>query len=286
MVKCGKCNRELKMINNAHLKSHGLTSEEYDTLYPDFPRYDSYARRRMGTKTNVNHNLFKELDYKSSWLLGLLTADGSFGGKTHPNLFQIYSTEKGLIDEFQSMTGTLRKITERQGLKGQLGKKIVYQLQANSVTVIERMKELNAWGDKDTRNPFANIPDQYKWSFIKGLFDGDGNCYKGHFSIAGRKQLTTEVYHWICKQLEKEPNKLYQSTASKKTIYFQMGKKDAGKVLIFMEEHAKGTYNSEKYNKLKNLHKATLGQLEYLAKHTEGYRADALAEMDKRMGRN
>lgn len=286
MAICGVCNKEYKIVNQFHLKTHGITPEEYDRLHPDKPRYDDAARQKMGRKTGVNENLFDEWSIENSWLLGLLTADGSVGGPSKPNLIQLYNTERGLLEEFKRMSGVSRKIYERQGLKGQLGKKIVYHLAVSSVGIVKRMKELNAWGDKDTRNPFFNVPDQYKWSFVKGLFDGDGNCYKGHFSIAGRKELTTDVYHWICEQLEKEPNKLYQATASKRTIYFQLGRKDAGRVLEFMETKSPGTYNSVKYNTLKNIHKATIGQLEYLAKHTEEYRNAALVELDRRMGRN
>jgi hypothetical protein len=108
---------------------------------------------------------------------------------------------------------------------------------------------INVIGDKDLRNPFGFVPEEYKWSFIKGLFDGDGNVYKGMVSIAGRYPLISEVYTWICSQINKEPNKIYNSTGTSKTVYFQLSKKDAYLVYYKIKKHSHGTYDSYKFKK-------------------------------------
>ncbi|MED4299766.1 LAGLIDADG family homing endonuclease [Geobacillus stearothermophilus] len=250
MVVCGVCGKIMKMLNNAHLDTHGLTPKEYDETYPDFPRYDVEVRKGMGKETTVKHDLFDEFNYENAWLLGLLTADGSFSGKSHPNLVQLYNTDRGLVEAFKRISQSDRKIMERHGVRGQLGKKIVYHFAISSLPIVERLKELNAYGDKDQRNPFNNIPNKYKWAFIKGLFDGDGNFYRGMISIAGRRRLIKEVYKWICEQINKEPNKLYKCSSTDITVYFQLCKSDSERVYRLMEKHSPGTHNSRKYKKM------------------------------------
>lgn len=232
----------------------------------------------------INIKVFDEWTRRNCWALGLLTADGTFGKKARPNQFNIYSTEISMLEAVKKVFESDKRIYINQGVKGRLGKKPVGQLAMSNPTIAKFLKSINAWGDKDERNPFPNVPDQFKWSFIKGLFDGDGNCYKGHFSIAGRLHLIEEVYNWICNQIEKTPNKIYTTTSSSRTVYFQLSKGDAEKVLRKIEQHSPDTYNSEKYNVLRNIHKATLGQLQYLARNTE-YRDAALLELDRRIPR-
>jgi len=206
-------------------------------------------RGRNNRAVKINHDTFDFWTRNNAWVLGLLTADGSIGGKARPQEFKLYSTDLELLEAVKSVFQSEKKIYVNQGVKGRLGKKPVGSLFISSNKMMNFFREINAVGNKDIRNPFPFIPDEYKWSFIKGLFDGDGNGYKGHFAIAGRELLIEQVYHWICRQIGKKPNKLYKSTSTNKTVYFQMGKADSAIVLAFIEKEAAGTYSSEKYKR-------------------------------------
>lgn len=187
-----------------------------------------------------NENIFNNWSKKNSWLLGLITADGTF----NRNNVTLYNTDKEMLKEFKKILGTQNKISEH--ITNRLGNKKVWRTGVSSENFIKDLKALNAHGDKDQRNPFPLVPDIYKWSFIKGLFDGDGNIYKGIISIAGRMPMIKFVYYWICQQIDKKPNKIYQSSNSDKTYYFQISPGDAIEVVDYIRLNAEGTYNSKK----------------------------------------
>ncbi|MFP5272728.1 hypothetical protein [Coleofasciculus sp.] len=48
MVTCAVCNRQFEMIGYKHLKTHGLTVQEYAELYPDLPRLNSRMKQQRG----------------------------------------------------------------------------------------------------------------------------------------------------------------------------------------------------------------------------------------------
>ena len=48
LVTCVVCDRQFEMIGQSHLKTHGLTVDEYKTLYPDSPRCNSRIKKQRG----------------------------------------------------------------------------------------------------------------------------------------------------------------------------------------------------------------------------------------------
>lgn len=229
------------------MKTHHLQAQKIMTKITRF----RFRRDKMGTKIPLDKDVFKEMNNKKAWALGLLTADGSFN-KARPYEFTIYSTDYSMLKYFRKVFGTKKKIYDHKTER--LGDKKVGRLILSSPEIIKDLKRLNAHGTKEERNPFPLVPDKYKWSFVKGLYDGDGNFYKGSISIAGKKKLIKYVYYWICQRINKYPNKIYQSSSSDKTYYFQISKTDAEKVLKLMDKNTGGTYNSPKYKKWKEYH--------------------------------
>lgn len=50
-IKCLICNKELQFINNTHLKSHGITIQEYKSMYPGCQVKSDMLRDKSGSKT-------------------------------------------------------------------------------------------------------------------------------------------------------------------------------------------------------------------------------------------
>ncbi len=46
LVTCAVCNRQFEIIGLNHLKTHGLTREEYKKLYPGFPMFNSRMKQQ------------------------------------------------------------------------------------------------------------------------------------------------------------------------------------------------------------------------------------------------
>ena len=200
-----------------------------------------------------NHDTFDMWSNENAWALGLLTADGSFGGQAHPYSITLYSTDLELLEAYKKVFQLNKETFINHGVKGRLGEKPVGTVMISSKKIRDFLMSINAHGNKDLRNPFQHIPEEFRWSFTKGLFDGDGNVYEGQFSIAGRHALISEVYHWLCEQIGKEPNKIYQATTTLKTFYFQFNKIDTVKVRDYIENYANGTYDSLKFLTLKQV---------------------------------
>lgn len=51
LVTCVVCDRQFEMIGQSHLKTHGLTVDEYKTLYPDSPRCNSRIVQQRGRES-------------------------------------------------------------------------------------------------------------------------------------------------------------------------------------------------------------------------------------------
>lgn len=68
MLKCPICNKELKYINNKHLKMHNLTPIEFKVMYPDINNINSDTRQLMsnngGLGAMANKKKIREISRK------------------------------------------------------------------------------------------------------------------------------------------------------------------------------------------------------------------------------
>lgn len=55
MIKCPLCNREVKILNNTHLKSHDLTVVEFKKLFPKYEMVSEETSKNLSQKNNVNY---------------------------------------------------------------------------------------------------------------------------------------------------------------------------------------------------------------------------------------
>ncbi len=82
MVTCAVCNRQFEMIGYNHLKTHGLTIQEYDKLYPNLSRMN-FRMKQQRAITAIKRSDYlnypgKQLDQKLyEFLTGSLLGDGS-----------------------------------------------------------------------------------------------------------------------------------------------------------------------------------------------------------------
>lgn len=82
MVTCAVCNRQFEMIGYNHLKTHGLTVQEYAELYPDWPRLNSRMKQQRGRESQKRsrylHYNGNQIDQKfHEFITGCLLGDGS-----------------------------------------------------------------------------------------------------------------------------------------------------------------------------------------------------------------
>lgn len=82
MVTCAVCNRQFEMIGYHHLKTHGLTIQEYDKLYPNSQRLNSRIKQQKSRlaiqRSDYLNYQGKKIDQKLyEFLTGSLLGDGS-----------------------------------------------------------------------------------------------------------------------------------------------------------------------------------------------------------------
>lgn len=53
-MKCLICGKDLKIINNLHLKYHDITVKEYETMFPNSQRYNDNILKIMSEKAKIN----------------------------------------------------------------------------------------------------------------------------------------------------------------------------------------------------------------------------------------
>jgi len=81
LVTCGICNQKFEMIETNHLKTHGLTVQEYVERYPNLPRLNSRMKAKRGKQSRSQSQYLKyngkNLDQNFyEFLTGSLLGDG------------------------------------------------------------------------------------------------------------------------------------------------------------------------------------------------------------------
>lgn len=207
------------------------------------------ARNRHAKR--IDDHVFMKWDIYNSWALGVLTADGGFSPKARPNEFSLYNTDYDLLVAYRDVFRSEKRVELVRKAK-KANHNDLFAVRLSSKTIAEFLKDINGFGNKHERNPFRYVPEPYKWSFIKGMFDGDGCIYKGKFKMAGKIDLITEMNEWITKAIGKERiNKVTKNDSKGDTMCFSFGKSDSRKIFELMHEATLGTYESKKYLKFK-----------------------------------
>ncbi|MFB6277242.1 MAG: hypothetical protein ABEI32_13980 [Halothece sp.] len=82
LVTCGICNQKFEMIGLNHLKTHGLTVQQYVERYPNLPRLNSRMKAKRG-KQSKNNSQYLKYQGKTinkqfyEFITGSLLGDGS-----------------------------------------------------------------------------------------------------------------------------------------------------------------------------------------------------------------
>lgn len=114
-------------------------------------------------------------------MLGYFAADGSMLKNSRgAHFIEFTSTDRILISNVQSATGSSHRITER--VRGG-NSKIAYRVQIGSKEWFTDLSNLGFIQKKSNTMQLPKIPGKYFGDFARGYFDGDGCVYfKSHFA--------------------------------------------------------------------------------------------------------
>lgn len=147
-------------------------------------------KSKPGKQTvDVNEDFFKELNRDSAWVYGWLVTDGSIDYKSGHLKLMIHRKDKDVllkIKEVMKFSGNVYDGEQRDG-------RVFSYLRICRKSMCEDLFELGMAETNKTFNTTfpTNLPDQYYWDFIRGVFEGDG-------SIAHRTGNTDALSVSIC----------------------------------------------------------------------------------------
>lgn len=125
-------------------------------------------------RRRINEAVFDEFSEATAWLLGLLWADGTWGGVRQS--IGLSSTDLDLIEKTAEIVDTDYPIYTRDPLQdpSSKGKRLQYRLYINSRRLCDRLTALAGGRLKTERIRIPVMSAHLVPHFIRGYWDGDG----------------------------------------------------------------------------------------------------------------
>lgn len=162
---------------------------------------DIYIRNYIESKDNlrkytINDNYFKVQSHNMAYILGLIAADGNISSKENGVSISLKETDKEILEKINEELNNSRpiKVYERTDRNEKVAKLLFW-----SSTI---KKDLSHYGLKPNKTfniepPHFLLPE-YRISYIRGYFDGDGSIslckHTPQFRISGASK---EIISWI-----------------------------------------------------------------------------------------
>jgi hypothetical protein len=125
-------------------------------------------------RRKVDEAVFDKPGQAEAWLLGLLWADGTWGGARHS--IGLSSTDRDLLEKTVQILSSDYPIRSHnpRSVRGTKGTKMQYRLYVNSKVLCNRLTELAGGRLKTERIRIPSLSPELIPHFIRGYWDGDG----------------------------------------------------------------------------------------------------------------
>lgn len=170
------------------------------------------------------YNPFSDLENMKAdeyWLLGYLLADGSIGTRKRKSL-SICSIDRELLEhcckifrlDFDNITETKSNRNIKSGEYH-----TYYGLNIVDNNICDSLISLGVIPNKTYKDTHIKINPDYKFDFLRGLFDGDGCASKGGFSVVGNPSYMKQIHEELFQSLVlKETRSKYMLSLEAKSI--------------------------------------------------------------------
>ena len=123
--------------------------------------------------TCSNEGFFKTWSPRMAYYLGFIVTDGHVDYPNGLVEIMISNEDKEILNGIASSLGGISPKPINNSLR----------LRWRSKKMLEDLKKLKATGLKESRTTYKIVPEAYKWDFLRGMFDADGNNYKGRLQM-------------------------------------------------------------------------------------------------------
>lgn len=195
-----------------------------DTLYKEYKSEINILKYLVAIgakrKNHYNEEFFDKWTKNSSYLYGMLLADGSLSKPENKNGFwvRLSQVDRSIIDKIAEVTDHKGKIYKRKVGKSRIGHIIDF----NGRRFHKRLTELGLGGNKTFSGEIPQtLPDKLFGDFLRGLFDGDGYVRKGGGNVTittASEDLAIQLNNRLAEN-NIETSVLVEKTIGKSTIY-------------------------------------------------------------------
>lgn len=134
------------------------------------------------TKNKLNHKFFQAWSSDMAYILGFLTADGCVSSNRPYIFVEVQRTDEDILRYILDQIQCTNKIYQYKHLDKRSGK--VYlssKIGFHSRQIVSDLNKYSIFPNKTGKHKIDfDIPEQFKWDYIRGFFDGDGSAYHAH----------------------------------------------------------------------------------------------------------
>jgi len=179
--------KEMKNKRNFSLQ-HRHTQKRIGSFRNLIKKYN-LVLDKIGHKYVFNFRYFNEINTDAkAYFLGLVATDGSVRGAPHYSCrIQLNKKDKNILYVFKKEINTIAPLQFHSGKKSTIRREDQYSLTMGDKDFFYSLKRFGYYGNKTFSLKFPNkkqLPKKYIPSFIRGVFDGDGNVHKRSMQIS------------------------------------------------------------------------------------------------------
>ena len=156
---------------------------------------NTHKEMTMGEENPKKKEVIRNLGFFKRWsdgmayILGFLSTDGYLDTKSNRIEFGIHPQDRDILDWFAKQIGGIKPKMMNNSLV----------LRFKSKEMAADLIKLGMGVKKPIRTTYSKIPSKYKWSYIRGVFDADGNVGEDRLQVDNNAFKSLE---WLTKNFK------------------------------------------------------------------------------------
>lgn len=147
------------------------SEKQFNKLLKKFNWDDGKKYYKKSYRHKINEEFFNDWNKENAWVFGWLLTDGSVCSKSYQTKLFLNTKDKNVLEKVKnllSFTGDIKDGTHEDG------RKFSYLRFCRKKITDDLFKLGMPEQNKTFNTKLPDIPNEYLWDFIRGVFEGDG----------------------------------------------------------------------------------------------------------------